>query len=409
MIKIPKSFELENGLRVCIIPDENLDSVTIHLRGRVGSNYELGNEIGSAHIVEHLLLNNSQKNKIKSFGGNIVGVTSRDDVLFMVKTLKQHFPDGLDFLSEILKPKTFGKEDLKKQKSIVVQEIKRSLSMPEKAITRLSKKTIFPNQRMGKLNTGELEDVQRLNIKTIQDFHDRLYHPNNFVLVISGGVNKQVAKKYVEKFFGEFKKGETSPVLSISKENKLEIQCIEDPSLDKAFVNISYYSFPLKDESSYAAFVASKLLNNYLGNFIKSTLGLTYKVSCENFSTGSYGLFSFYFSSEEKDVGDIIKHIMKVKDNLTNVLSTRAVETIKIPIVASQIFDFEKVSIRADYYSTVLLHGTKKQNHLYDIDTIKKVNVGNVRTVSQEILNQYPKITVISKNLKNKDIRSYLE
>lgn len=409
MIDIPKTIELQNGLRVCVIPDVKLDSLTIHLRGLVGSNLEQGTEIGSAHLVEHLLVDNPQKNKIKSFGGKIVGVTSRDDVLFMVKILKQDIADGLDFLSEILKPRIFTKQELQTQKGIAIQEVKRSLSTPEKAITRLSRKIIYPNQRMAKLNSGSVEDIKRLNLKAVQDFHNRLYVPNNFVLVISGEVDEEIAIKYTDKFFGSFIKGKDTSAPKIIKDTNLKIQCINESSLTKAFVKVSYYSFPINDERSYSALIFSTLISNYLENFIKSTLGLAYKVSCENFPSGSYGLLSFYFSSEEKDVGNIIKHISKISENIDNIISVRAVATVKTPIVTSKIFDFERVSLRADYYSTLLLHGTKKQNHLYEIDSIEKIKAGEVRKLAYEILKQNPKITVMSRDLKEEDIKSYLQ
>lgn len=409
MIEVPKTTELKNGLKVCVIPDENLDSLTIHLRGLVGSNYELGSEIGSAHITEHLLVENPQKNKIKSFGGNIIGATSRDDVLFMIKILKQNIADGLDFLSEILKPRLFTKQELRTQEAIAIQEVKRSLSTPEKAISRLSKTIIYPNQRMGKLNTGDTEDIKRLSLKSIQEFHDKLYLPNNFVLVLSGGVEEKSATKYVDKFFGNFTKGNKAPTIKLIENDKLKIQCINNPKLSKAYVKITYYSYPLKDEKIYALQILTTLLSNYLQNFIKDTLGLSYKVSCENFSSGSYGLFSFHFSSEEQDVEKIIKHIKKLPENIQNILSVRAVDNIKIPIITSKIFDFEKVSLRADYYSTILLYGNKNQNHLYDIEKIKEVRAIEVRELFKKILSQNPKITVMSTNLKEENIRDYLQ
>ena len=112
---------------------------------------------------------------------------------------------------------------------------------------------------------------------------------------------------------------------------------------------------------------------------------------------------------EGEDVGDIIKHINKISENIDNIISVRAVATVKTPIITSKIFDFEKVSLRADYYSTLLLHGTKKQNHLYEIDSIKKIKAVEVRKLAYEILKQNPKITVMSRDLKEEDIKSYLQ
>ena len=406
-MQIPTVLTLKNGLKICVIPNESVDSVTIHLRGLVGSNYEIGSEIGSAHLIEHLLIKNDQKNKIKSLGGKIVGVTSRDDVLYMVKVLKENLGDGIEFLSEILKPIIFSKNIINNQKEVVIQEIKRSLSMPEKAIGRLSRKILYPRQRMAKLNTGSVEDVQRLNIKDIQKFRDRLYFPNNFIIVVSGGINVNAALKYIQKYFNNFDSGQKAPNISHKQNKKLEIQCINNSSYEKTYVKLSYYSYPLNNDLNYTVQVLATILNTYVQNLVKETLGLSYKITCENFSSGSYGLFSIYFSSEQKNVEIILKEINRIIQNTDGLLGNRNIESVKKYIKTSRIFDFEKISLRADYYSTSLLHGRAEQNHEYEMERIKNIKASEVKEVTKKIFSQNPKITVLSKNLSEKDIKSW--
>ena len=54
MIELPILKELPNGLKIALLPVKNVESVTIHLKGLAGSNYEKTDE---ATIYAPTLLN----------------------------------------------------------------------------------------------------------------------------------------------------------------------------------------------------------------------------------------------------------------------------------------------------------------------------------------------------------------
>ncbi|HXU41959.1 MAG TPA: insulinase family protein, partial [Burkholderiales bacterium] len=54
-------YRLQNGLRVLMIPDPGVDTVTVHIIYLVGSRHESYGEKGMAHLLEHLLFKGSKK------------------------------------------------------------------------------------------------------------------------------------------------------------------------------------------------------------------------------------------------------------------------------------------------------------------------------------------------------------
>jgi zinc protease len=54
---------------------------------------------------------------------------------------------------------------------------------------------------------GSLEDLQAAELKDVKEFFRRWYVPNNVTLVVAGDFDTAQAKKWVEKYFGEIKRG----------------------------------------------------------------------------------------------------------------------------------------------------------------------------------------------------------
>jgi len=395
MFKTEK-FNLKNGLKICIIPNKSVDSVTFHLKGLAGSNFEKSNQVGSAHLIQHLNSTQGNKNKILSKGGKIIGVTSRDDVLYMVKVLKEDIIDSLEFLSNVFNKQEFPNSEFEKQKEVAIQEITRMKNVPEKLIGRISHKLMFPNDRLAKFNTGDEIDIRRLKINDVEDFKSEYYYPNNFVLVISGAVSTKNVLPYVQKYFGDFTKGKSAEYITHKLYSGFSSQNYLLQNSRQTHVKIDFDAYRTSEDKKYAALILSYLIDSYLKNLVKETIGLVYKISCSSISTGSYGTFSIYFASDDKNVEKILSEIKRCLSNIENLVTVRNIEQVKTKILANLTFGFEKTSIRAEYYSDLLLHGREEQDHTYEMKTIKMLAVPKVKGLAKELLSQQPKITIIS-------------
>jgi len=122
--------KLKNGLRYILINQKGAGSVTVHLRGLAGSRFEKNTEVGASHILEHLLLNNKYRDKVFNQGGKIVGVTGREDILFMVKVRKTDLEIALEYLSSILKSADIDNKTFSNEKKVVIEEIRRFSNVP---------------------------------------------------------------------------------------------------------------------------------------------------------------------------------------------------------------------------------------------------------------------------------------
>ena len=49
-------YELDNGLKVLLFPDQSKPTITVNITYLVGSRHEAYGETGMAHLLEHLVL-----------------------------------------------------------------------------------------------------------------------------------------------------------------------------------------------------------------------------------------------------------------------------------------------------------------------------------------------------------------
>src|SRR5258705_10357675 len=54
-------YRLANGLKILLIPDRSIDTVTVNVTYLVGSRHEGYGETGMAHLLEHLLFRETQR------------------------------------------------------------------------------------------------------------------------------------------------------------------------------------------------------------------------------------------------------------------------------------------------------------------------------------------------------------
>ena len=127
MVKI-KTYE--NGLRVIVKEIEYVQSVTMGVMVGIGSAYETASENGISHFIEHVNFKGTQKrsafdisDEIDSIGAQINAFTAKDVTCYYVKCIEEHVEKSFEILSDIFLNSTYPKEELEKERTVIIEEI----------------------------------------------------------------------------------------------------------------------------------------------------------------------------------------------------------------------------------------------------------------------------------------------
>jgi zinc protease len=215
-----EKFTLPNGLQVIFHVDRSDPVVAVNLTAHVGSAREKAGRTGFAHLFEHLLFLESENlgkggldimsAKIGGSGAN--GSTSRDRTNYLQTVpndaLEKMIWAEADKLGWFIN--TVTDPVLAKEKQVVKNEKRQGVdNQPYGHTSYVVDKALYPNDHPYNWQViGSLEDLQNATLGDVKEFFRRWYVPNNCTLIIAGDFDTVQAKKWVEKYFSEIKRGE---------------------------------------------------------------------------------------------------------------------------------------------------------------------------------------------------------
>ncbi|MFZ6818712.1 M16 family metallopeptidase [Undibacterium sp. Ji22W] len=215
-----QKFSLANGLEVIFHVDRSDPVVAVNLTAHVGSAREKAGRTGFAHLFEHLLFLESEnlgkggldKMTARIGGSGANGSTSQDRTNYLQTVPKDALEKMIwaeaDKLGWFIN--TVTDQVLAKEKQVVKNEKRQSVdNNPYGHTSYVIDKALYPADHPYNWQViGSLEDLQNATVDDVKEFFRRWYVPNNVTLVIAGDFDTAQAKKWVEKYFGEIKRGE---------------------------------------------------------------------------------------------------------------------------------------------------------------------------------------------------------
>lgn len=323
-----EKFTLPNGLEVIFHVDRSDPVVAVNLTAHVGSAREKAGRTGFAHLFEHLLFLESENlgkggldamsARIGGSGAN--GSTSRDRTNYLQTVPKDALEkmiwaeaDKLGwFINTVTEPV------LAKEKQVVKNEKRQGVdNQPYGHTQYVIDKNLYPADHPYNWQViGSLEDLDNATLSDVKEFFRRWYVPNNCTLIVTGDFDTVQAKKWVEKYFGEIKRGEeVQPLAKRAGNVKENVKLYHEDNF--ARLPELTYAFPTVEQlhpDSYAL----NVLTDYLANGKKAPLyqvlvedkKLTSNISMFNFDSELAGQVQLEVRAfPDKDLDDVAKGI----------------------------------------------------------------------------------------------------
>ena len=162
-------YRLTNGLTVVLEPVHTSRVVAFQVWVKVGSADETPDEIGLAHLHEHMLFKGTAKRglgeiarSVEAHGGEINAWTSFDQTAYHVVIASHFAKEGLDVLADAIRHSAFDPDELHREIEVVCEEIKRSLDMPSRRASKDLFAAVFSTHPYGRPVIGaRLEQMRR--------------------------------------------------------------------------------------------------------------------------------------------------------------------------------------------------------------------------------------------------------
>ena len=205
--------ELDNGLRIVTHRMSARQSLSLGIFIKVGGRYENSGNKGMAHFLEHLLFKGTKnyscrkiKESIEGVGGSLNGFTSEELTCYLVKIPSLYLDKALGILSDMVISPTLSKVEVKKEKAVILEELKMYRDLPQSYVYELLDELLWPGQPLGAPIIGTVGSLAGINGDRLASFKEGYYTASNMVVSAAGDIDEEKLRKAVAKIFSRLPK-----------------------------------------------------------------------------------------------------------------------------------------------------------------------------------------------------------
>ncbi len=394
---------LSNGLKIITIPMPSVASVTVMLMVGAGSRYEEKNINGISHFLEHMAFKGTQKRPtalaisslIDGIGGEFNAFTSKDHTGYYVKAAAKHMPTLIDVLSDMLLHSKFDREEIEKERGVIIEEINMYEDTPMRKIGDLYENLLYGDTKLGRDIAGRKEVIKKVTREDFMSYMDRFYGPANTIVAVAGAVdtngNKSIdVKKLVAQYLGDWKnKVVVKP--DVMEDSQKEPQLlVHFKDTQQAHLCLGVRSYHLTHPSRYKLGVLTAILGGGMSSRlfiqVRERRGLAYYVRSSNEEYTDIGNFVTQAGVDVVRIEDSIKVMLeefaKIRDEkVAEEEITKAKEFLK----GRFILELEDSRNVGALFATTEILEDRIQTPEEIIKLIDEVTIDDVQKVAQDL------------------------
>ncbi|EHK2405397.1 pitrilysin family protein [Clostridium perfringens] len=319
---------LPNGLKVITIKkDTRLASINIGVN--IGSLYEDEKELGMSHFVEHMLFkgtknrSNEQLNRELEFlGGDYNAYTDYISTVYSITCLDEEFEKGIELLSDMVLNSSFDEKEMKKEKGVVLSEIKSDKDDIEDLSISRTHEYAFDKSALKNSIAGTEEHVKGFKRKQVYDFYKKYYTPDNCVIVTVSAFSHEQMQKIITDLFGKWEGKSHKKAEIIKEENKELIKTTYKSQIEQGTVTYLYAFKEVCEKDKLPLKILSYKLaessNSILFRELREERGLAYDVYSQMDLDENVNTMNIFTSVREESIDEVIEVIDKAILDIKN-------------------------------------------------------------------------------------------
>ena len=320
-----------------------------------------------SHLIEHLVFKGTATRSAEdiartmdSVGGQMDAFTTKEHTCFYVQVLDEHLPLAVDLLTDILLHPKFDGDELEREKSVVLQEIKMVEDTPDDIIHDIFAAQVWPGHPLGRPILGTRELVTGFSRDSVAEYFQEEYVAPKVIIAVAGNVtHAQVVDLFGRGFNGRsarppVERPDDAPVLTSGVN-------IVHKQLEQVHVVMGFPGLRQSAPERYAAF----LLNDVIGGSMSSRLfqevrerqGLVYSIHSGVQAYLDTGVLYLYAATDPGNFSKMLKAILKeIREVKKNGITADELKRAKDHLKGSLMLSLETSSSRMNRLAKHEMH-----------------------------------------------------
>lgn len=395
-----KKAVLENGLRILTAPMQGTNTVTVLVLCGTGSDYEMKDQNGISHFLEHMFFKGTKKRptpeeiaeELDGLGSVHNAFTSHEITGYFIKAGKTSCDQSLEILADIYNNSLLDAEEIEKEKQVIVEEMHKDRDNPMIYIWWVWENLLYGDQPAGWDVIGEEKIIRALKKDDFVNYFHHQYVSKNTAIVIAGNFDEAGAEEKIKKLFSgirpeaPFRK--KPAVLERQSSPAVKIEFKEN---DQTNLVLGFRGYDANHPERYAAEVLAVLLGGGMSSrmFIKirEKLGLAYAVWSAHESYSNRGFLTTYAGVDHRNVEKTIRAALKeYKDLCANPVSPKELKRVKDYIRGTTLIGLEQSNAVASFVGTEEIVTGKPVTIDEVFAKIERVGADDICAVARDIM-----------------------
>lgn len=323
MIKRHEST-LDNGLRVVVAELPHLHTATVALYIKVGSRFEVPEDNGLSHFVEHMLFRGSQRHQssyelnfaIERLGATLYAETGRDCGLFQLSLEPDSLDAGLEILGALLSSPRFSEIELERE--LVLEELKEDYDEKDVEINAddIARGLLFGDHALGQRIVGPKANVDRFDIDDVRRHFQRFYCGANMLLCIAGPVDPTAVTELARDRLGALPAGALIETVAPEfDQSAAQYVHIDDPGSQSA-ISLLLRAVPELDPDYPALTALMRVLDDGMSTRLHyrlcDQLGLAYSINASLEPLHDITLVDVSANTGHEKVAPLLRELLKL-------------------------------------------------------------------------------------------------
>ncbi len=360
---------LSNGLRIITVPMADNPSVTILVMVEAGSKYETKEQGGLSHFIEHMLFKGTPRRpkatdisrEFDGLGAQSNAFTSQEFTGYYAKADARHADAILDILSDMYLDPLFDEAEMKKEKGVIVEEIKMYQDRPQARVHDLFMELVYGDQAVGRNIAGTEESVRSLSREQLISYRAEHYVSGATTVIVGGSFDEKKMVKKIEAAFSALPTGPKRAKPPVSESQSAPAVAAMFKETDQTHLVIGVRTFSVTDRRDPALSILSTVLgkgmSSRLFSKMRDELGICYYIRTNPDSFTDHGVLTISAGVDNSRVEEGIKGILGECARLkTELVSEAELKKAKDYIAGTTMLELETSDARAEFcgYQEVL-------------------------------------------------------
>ncbi|MEJ2603617.1 MAG: pitrilysin family protein [Gammaproteobacteria bacterium] len=285
---------LSNGMELIVAVRDAVPVVNFTLLLDAGYASDQFGEPGTSNLAMSMLDEGTKRrsaleisDELAQLGASLGAGSNLDVSTVSLNALSENLDDALDLYADVILNPSFPESDLARLKKQLRAQIQREKVTPVSMALRVFPKLMYGEGHAYSLpltGSGTLESLERIDRRTLLDYHRTWFRPNNATMVVVGDTSMADIRPKLEKLFEDWEKG-TVPiknVAAVEQPPEEKIYLLDRPDSEQSIIFAGHILPPKANPDEFA--IAA--MNNILGGDFSARINMNLRED-KNWSYGA--------------------------------------------------------------------------------------------------------------------------